>query len=202
MAKSRVLVPDSGHFHAVRFYEDAASLARMVAGFLAEGFIAGQPGIVIATPEHRHAVTRQLLIMGFNLDELKSQRQLLVLDANETLATFMVDGMPSARRFQEVMLPVIDAACSDRTDCVVRAYGEMVDLLWKDGKEAAAIRLEMLWNQLARSRRFSLVCGYSMGSFYKDAAVHDICHQHTHMVAAGGATAPVGPATPRVSPIH
>ena len=201
MAKNTVLVPESGHFHAVRFYEDAASLAKMVAGFVAEGLITGQPAILIATPEHRHAINQQLLDMGFSLDQLKNQHNLLVLDASETLATFMVDGMPNAQRFEEVMIPVIDAACNNRTDCVIRAYGEMVDVLWKEGKEAAAIRLEMLWNQLARSRRFSLLCGYSMGSFYKDAAVHDICHQHTHMVSAGGDTAAVRLA-PRVSPIH
>ena len=90
------------------------------------------------------------------------------------------------------MIPIIDAACHGRKDCVIRAYGEMVDVLWKDGKEAAAIRLEMLWNQLANTRKFSLLCGYSMGSFYKDAAFDDICQQHTHVVSAGGDTAAVG----------
>jgi hypothetical protein len=201
MSDSKVSVPASGHFHAVRFYEDAASLAKMVAGFVAEGLIAGQPGIIIATPDHAYAITEQLLAMGFNLDQLKGQNNLLLLDANETLDSFMVDGMPNAKRFEKAMIPVIDAACNERTDCVIRAYGEMVDVLWKDGKEAAAIRLEMLWNQLAHTRRFSLLCGYSMGSFYKDAAVHEICHQHTHMVSTGGATAAVQ-LPPRVSPIH
>src|SRR3989337_3038299 len=108
MGQIKVTVPDSGHFHAVRFYEDAASLAKMVAGFIAEGFITDHPAILIATPEHRHAITQQLQAMSFNVDHLTSQGNLLVLDANETLATFMVDGMPNAQRFEETMLPVID----------------------------------------------------------------------------------------------
>jgi len=182
---------EAGHFHAVRFYEDAQSLARMVATFVAEGFIEGLPAIVIATPEHRDVIIEKLKAMAFDLDHLKEQGDLIVLDARETLDSFMVDGMPNAEQFEAAMLPVIDTACRDRQECVIRAYGEMVDVLWKDGMEAAAVRLEMLWNQLANTRQFSLLCGYSMGSFYKDAAFDAICHQHTHVLSMDGAAAPV-----------
>ena len=184
---------EAGHFHAVRFYEDAQSLARMVATFVAEGFIESLPAIVIATPEHGDAIIDKLNAMSFDLDHLKREQDLIVLDARETLASFMVNGMPSADKFEAAMLPVIDKACRGRQDCVIRAYGEMVDVLWKDAMEAAAVRLEMLWNQLANTRQFSLLCGYSMGSFYKDAAFDAICHQHTHVLSIDGAAAPVRP---------
>jgi hypothetical protein len=177
---------ETGHFHAVRFYEDAHSLARMVATFVAEGLIDQQPAIIIATPDHRDAIIDKLNAMSFNLDQLTRANDLIVLDAHDTLRTFMVDGMPNAQQFETTMLPVIDRACRSREDCVIRAYGEMVDVLWKDGMEAAAVRLEMLWNQLANTRQFSLLCGYSMGSFYKDAAFDAICHQHTHLLSADG----------------
>ena len=182
---------EAGHFHAVRFYEDAQSLARMVATFVAEGFIARLPAIIIATPEHGNAIIEKLNTMSFDIDHLKRQQDLIMLDARETLASFMVGGMPNAEKFEMVMLPVIDTACRGREDCVIRAYGEMVDVLWKDAMEAAAVRLEMLWNQLANTRQFSLLCGYSMGSFYKDAAFDAICHQHTHVLSIDGAAAPV-----------
>jgi hypothetical protein len=182
---------DSGHFHAVRFYEDAQSLSRMVATFIAEGFIVNLPAIIIATPEHRDAILDKLTAMSFDLAHLTEQNDLVVLDARDTLALFMVDGMPNAEKFEAAMLPIIDAVCRGRTDCVIRAYGEMVDVLWKDGMEAAAVRLEMLWNQLANTRQFSLLCGYSMGSFYKAAAFDAICHQHTHVLSPQGDAAPV-----------
>jgi hypothetical protein len=191
MSQNKVVVPTTGHFHAVRFYENAESLARMVAGFVAEGFITGHPAIVIATPEHRHATVQHLITMGFNIDQLKTQGDLFNLDAREALATFMVDGMPDAARFEATMMPLIDRACRGRVDCVIRAYGEMVDVLWKDGMEAAAIRLEMFWNQLANTRKFSLLCGYAMGSFYKNAGFEDIVSQHTHVVSPDGAIAPL-----------
>jgi hypothetical protein len=66
------------------------------------------------------------------------------------LATIVVDGIPDAARFDQTMIPILDHVSAGRPDCVVRAYGEMVDVLW---------------NQLANARRFSLLCGYSMGSF-------------------------------------
>src|SRR5258705_69670 len=72
----------------------------------------------------------------------------------------------------------------------IRGSGEMVGLLWQDGQTTAAVRLEMLWNKLAMNHDFSLLCGYSMGSFYKDASMSEICDQHSHVVHANGLAAP------------
>ena len=66
----------------------------------------------------------------------------------------------------------------------------MVDVLWKQGQEAAAIRLEMLWNKLAMTHDFSLLCGYAMGNFYRDAGRAAIHHQHTHVLGDAGRLAP------------
>jgi hypothetical protein len=74
----------------------------------------------------------------------------------------------------------------------------MVDLLWKDDQHVAAIVLEMLWNKLAATEDFSLRCGYSMGNFYKDASVADICSQHTHAFGAEALNAPDRPDRPTV----
>jgi hypothetical protein len=76
----------------------------------------------------------------------------------------------------------VSSAVCVTTNCE-RACGEMVDVLWQDGLRAAAIRLEMHWNQLAMTHDFSLLCGYAMGSFYKDAGMRDVCAQHSHVIA-------------------
>ena len=75
--------------------------------------------------------------------------------------------------------------------CPIRIYGQMVDILWQEGKRDLAIRLEVLWNQLANTQRFSLLCGYAIGPFYKDAQVRDVCAQHTHVISADGRAANV-----------
>jgi hypothetical protein len=51
--------------------------------------------------------------------------------------------------------------------------------------------IEKVWNELATTHRFSLLCGYSMGNFYKDAAQEEICRQHTHVLSETGETAAV-----------
>jgi DcmR-like sensory protein len=176
-------------YHAVRFYENEKSLSHIIAKFLADGLAAHEPGIVVATPAQRAAIVRELVARGW--DVVRSQRSgdLVLLDAEETLSTFMRDGTPDAEAFKNGMCEVI-RLCRGRADCTVRMYGQMVDLLWKDGKQEAAIRLEMLWNQLANTEAFSLLCGYAMGHFYKDANFKEICGHHSHVVAADGEVTP------------
>ena len=172
----------TGHFHAVRFYDTAESLARMVAGFLAEGLATKQPALAITTPEHARSIETALSAAGLDVATLKASGELTLLDADETMAAFMVDGMPDAAKFDAIVSKAIDRACRGRTDCTIRAYGEMVDVLWKRNQPVAAIRLEMLWNKLAATKDFSLLCGYAMGHFFKDAQRAEVCAQHTHLV--------------------
>lgn len=173
---------EPGHLHAVRFYKDADSLCAMAGTFLTEGFTASQPALVIATPVHRTMIEEYLEREGRNVATLKASGQLVLVDAVTLMSQFMVNGMPNSALFKGAVIPILDKICEGRKDCVVRAYGEMVDVLWKAGQTVAAIRLEMLWNDLARTRAFSLLCGYAMGNFYKDAAVDEICAEHSHVL--------------------
>lgn len=178
----------AGHFHAVRFYEDAAALSRIVADFLLEGIQNGQPALVIATPAHQQGILARLRERSIDPSAAIARGHLVLAEASEMLASFMVDGMPNAARFNEVTTGLLDGMSHGR---LIRAYGEMVDVLWQAGMHAAAIRLEMLWNQLANSAEFSLLCGYSMGHFYKDAAYDEICAHHTHAISAEGQAGPL-----------
>ena len=182
---------EPAQYHAVRFYESDKSLARIVAEFLQEGFANGSPGIVVATAVQRAAIIRELTERALDVVELQRSQDLLLFDAKETLATFMSDGKPDAARFRTQMCQAIASACRGRADCTVRVFGQMVDVLWQEGERDAAIRLEVLWNQLAQSEAFSLLCGYAMGNFYKDASFDAICSQHSHVVAGDGSSTKV-----------
>jgi len=176
----------SEHFHAVRFYENEKSLCRIVAGFLGEGLSTGQPALVVATPEHRRGIIDELRARHFDVVRMHAAGDLVMVDARKLMSDFIVDGVPDARRFLLSATRVLERASRGREALTIRAYGEMVDLLWKDGYDVAAIQVEMLWNKLARTHDFSLLCGYAMGNFYKDACVANICAEHTHVVGADG----------------
>ena len=173
-------------YHAVRFYENDKSLARIVAQFLHEGLEGGNPGIVVATAEQRLEIIRALKERSCDAVALERAGALVLLDAEEMLSSFMVDGKPHARKFRDQMCDVIRRVCRGRKDCTVRIFGQMVDVLWRQADRDAAIRLEVLWNQLAQTQAFSLLCGYAIGNFYKDAGFKDICEQHSHVVSADG----------------
>jgi hypothetical protein len=111
-----------------------------------------------ATPEHRVGTDAEFLARNINLDTVVTAGNIARLDAAEMLATFMVDGMPDADLFFSRTTREIGSLLTGRKDCTIRVYGEMVDVLWKNGQHAAAIRLEMFWNKLATTHDFALLC--------------------------------------------
>jgi len=178
--------------HDVQFYENEDFLYSAVGSFLADGVRAGQPLIVIATASHRRAFADRLRSVGLDIDLLMHGRDVVWLDARETLDAFMEGPTPNRALFNATVGSVLDKLMAGRKYVVVRAYGEMVDLLWKDGNIEGAIALEELWNDLAVKYSFSLLCAYAMDSSFKEADTHgfkQICRQHGRVVPT------LGPAT-------
>ena len=177
--------PFYDHHHAVQFYGDNDSLFTTVAGFLGQGFVDGHPAIIIATKEHCAAILQQLETRMIDVEKAHKLGNLIVLDAQQTLDLFMEGDLPDAARFEASVGRLVADLLERREDRVlIRAYGEMVDVLWKQGRSHGAIRLEMLWNKLAQRYGFALLCGYAMGNFYKETrGFEEICRQHTHIVA-------------------
>jgi hypothetical protein len=50
-------------------------------------------------------------------------------------------------------------------------FGEMVALLWAEGKKEAALEVEALWNDALNDRAFHLHCAYPRSGFINPA--HD-----------------------------
>jgi signal transduction histidine kinase/CheY-like chemotaxis protein len=171
--------------HVVQFYESDVFLAATVADFLAVGLCAGQPVVVIATEAHREAFGARMRAKGLDVDAAERRGQLVWLDARRTLEAFMVDGMPDGERFRAAIAPVLDRCLEICEIPTVRAYGEMVDLLWQDGNMQAALRLEEYWNGLADDYDFSLLCAYRMCNFGVAAdadGFRAVCCNHGHVI--------------------
>ena len=171
--------------HYVQLYEaDEAALARNVGHYLWEGLRRGDGVIVIVTPEHRELFGRHLDNLGADLPALLGSRQLVFWDAHQTLAEFMVAGQPDWQRFEAVIRAAMHEVCPMKGEGL-RAYGEMVGILWKARQFAAAIRLEQLWNRLLEQSCFSLYCAYAIDIFGKEFAVANldgVLCTHTHLV--------------------
>jgi len=174
--------------HSVQFYEDERFLQETVSRFLGAGLIADQPTVVIATEEHRRAFRESLAAKGLDVERSTASGRLTLLDARECLAKFMVDGRPDWGRFSGLIGGAIDQATGGKP-VRVRLYGEMVDVLWREGNAQGAIQLEELWNDLGRQRRFTLLCAYVMGNFFNEShsdGFRRVCDVHDHVTPAEG----------------
>jgi hypothetical protein len=169
--------------HAVQLYTRLDELAESVAAYLATGFACGDPAVVIATPEHHATFSRFLAATGWDADGLAETGLLTRLDADETLASVLDGDDVSESRFDAVVGGVIDRLADEFPGRRARAFGEMVDLLMARGEHDAAARLEARWNELAATRRFSLLCGYQLDVFDAAAqrALQSVCDSHTHV---------------------
>jgi hypothetical protein len=171
--------------HDVQFYQSEPYLVRTAVDFLGDAIRAGQPIIVIATDEHRRAFIDGLCAKGLDPDKLYSGQLAVWLDARETLAAFMEGPIPSRELFMATVGSVFERLLAKRYYLVVRAFGEMVDLLFKDGNEEGAVLLEQLWNELANQYKYSLLCGYAVDNFLHEAGVagfRRVCDHHSRVV--------------------
>jgi anti-sigma regulatory factor (Ser/Thr protein kinase) len=171
------------HDHVVNFYDDDRDIVAGVTGYLAAGIDRDAAVVIIATGAHRVAVHAGLARMGVDVDHMRESNQYQVLDAAQTLDTFMVDGALDADRFRSVVAGLIALASDDGRP--VRVFGEMVAVLWEAGDVAGAIELELLWDALAAEQQLSLCCGYPMSALLERndlVATTRVCDHHSRLL--------------------
>jgi PAS domain S-box-containing protein len=179
--------------HLVQFYEDDDFLVDSIVRFVKAGLATGDPVLLVATVEHQNALCRQLASQGIDVASGQPASQLTLLNARETLDRIMMGGLtPDPKRFNEVVGGALATIAAARPNARVHVYGEMVDLLCRDGNAEAAIWLEQQWNELAKHHRFSLLCAYSLDPFAgegRESLLERVCDQHAQMLPSESVTA-------------
>ena len=171
-------------WHAVQFYRDDEELAVSVSSYLAEGLLAEEPALIVATLPHRLAFEAELGRAGVDVDAAVTAGQLKVLDAGQTLRRFCADGQIDRDRFDATVGRILGPVKAGGQP--VRIYAEMVALLWDSGHVAAAIELEAMWNDAGSRFPFALLCAYPTGLVAGEAAaapVAEVCRLHTGVEA-------------------
>jgi PAS domain S-box-containing protein len=171
----------------VQFYSQESFLLSASASFLETALRAGDIAVLLAASEHMVALEQRMIADGVDVPSAVSQGRYHTFDAHEALRTFMVDGWPDASRFAASIGAYVERARVSAKDknARVAAFGEMVAILCAQGKMAAAVRLEELWNDLSHTRDFSLLCAYPMEVFDRtehQEAFQQICAAHTAVV--------------------
>jgi MEDS: MEthanogen/methylotroph, DcmR Sensory domain len=112
----------------------------------------------------RNELHRRLHARGLDLDLAVREHRFLSLDVAETLSGFMVDGWPDEGRFWKAGTSLVlgAARASNERHPAIAACGDGTATLLAGGNAAAAIRLEHLWDEFARTYDVEILCGYAM----------------------------------------
>jgi hypothetical protein len=165
--------------HCVQFYESDAAFLNALEAFVASGIRQGDAVIIIGTARHRQDLEARLESNGLNVRAAVERDQFIALDAEATLKRFMVNHWPDERLFEQMVSELLGRARRQHRN--VRAFGEMVALMWADGHCQATIRLEEMWSKLCQNEAFSLFCAFPKTGFAENitAEIAEICNCHS-----------------------
>jgi PAS domain S-box-containing protein len=188
--------------HSVQFYEDDGFLINELRQFIGSALTTGCSAVVIATKAHRENLSRKLKSYGVDVFAATREGRYLAYDAADLLSQFTLNNQIDSAQFTHVigtLLTKASAASKEPSRRVV-AFGEMVALLWAEGKAEAAIQLEKLWNGIAKTYSFSLRCAYPIQGFSKqeDARLFQrVCQEHSHVIPEHNAAAVLSTSPPQ-----
>jgi PAS domain S-box-containing protein len=177
--------------HVAYFYQESDSLLEALSSFIGDALGVGNAAVVIATKIHLEGLQHRLTVRGLDIPKATNEGRYLELDAAELLSKLMVEGMPDSGRFEAIVGGAIvrTKARAKAARPEIAAFGEMVSLLWAEGKVEAAIRLEQLWNELATKLAFSLRCAYPVAHFNGEKnsqPLMRVCAEHSAIVLDEG----------------
>lgn len=170
--------------HLVQIYEEDDAFLDAVEGYIAGGLRGGDGVVVIATDAHIAGLEQRLSDRGIDLDSSRASDQYIALNAEKVLSRFMRNGWPAEDLFEEAITGLLERARGSGRR--VRAFGEMVAVLWARGQNSATIRLEQLWRKLCQNQTLSLVCAYPKCGFTRNAqeSMREICAAHSRVIPA------------------
>jgi DNA-binding NarL/FixJ family response regulator len=171
-------------FHEAVFYSDDRRLLDELTQFVGAALEAGNAVIVVATESHCDSLLARLQAHRSDINAAIEQGRYISFDAADTLSTFMVNGMPDPAQFVELFGSLIataaEAAKVEQARVVV--FGECAHLLWAQGNAEAAIQIEKLADQLAKTYDMDILCAYSLGCVQGGMDSHifqRICAEHS-----------------------
>ena len=173
--------------HLAQLYRDAEFYGEAISHFAAEGLVRDESVVIVATGPNWSHIRGRLLSKGFNPAELSRRGQLVFLDAEATLARFLVGEMPDAEQFKALAKATIEQARADGKFPRVRWWGEMVNLLYIADNHSGSTRLDELFDEVRCEQSISIFHSFLMDKYdagIYDRAFGDVCRTHAHVIPA------------------
>jgi|SRR6185312_4508256 len=176
--------------HLVQFYENDHIFLNTLEGFAGSGMLADESIIVIATSQHIDSLNQRLTDRGFNLIDMQESDKYIPINVNDVFSQILVDGWLDEIRFNKYVTDLMNRAKQGNRK--VRAFGELVAVLWEQGSCGATVQLEHLWHKLYRELNFTLYCAYPKIGFTQSPtdSIDIICKTHSKIVDGRARPAP------------
>ncbi len=175
------------HDHLVQFYDGEEFLLKTVINFIAPALLCGEGVVLIATEQHLRILKSSLQELQLPPEEFIEMGQLKMLDAEFILKQIMSHDQIDPVKFDAVVGGLL-VEIGPRYE-TIKAFGEMVNVLWQQGRHIAAHELEKLWNSCLENKNVTLLCAYSMDALCEEkdgVSFIDICNCHSHVLPAEG----------------
>ncbi len=167
--------------NALQIYQTDRTFISTLAAFVQDGINSGDYTLVIATRQHISAIGKTL---GEKvIEQAIKAGSYRPLDAKIALSNFLQASWPDAEKFHSYISGFfVEAKKQNRK---VRAFGEMVALLWAQGNSGATVQLEHLWNEFCSNMAPALFCVYPTSGLTDSAqsSLEQICRAHARIVA-------------------
>jgi len=172
--------------HRVQFYHGEDFLLSEVTEHLASSLVGDGVALAFVTREHRQQIQERLERAGVSAEAI--EKRCLLVEASEGLSKFMRNGMPDQQLFSSTVESLLrPGKMSGLPQADIAAFGEMVAVLWAEGKREAAIQLEQLWTDFTDSHAVSVLCAYPL-SYFSRAEDQEffarVCAHHSSVVPA------------------
>lgn len=167
--------------HIVYPYTDELLVSEAVSLFAGSGLRNGEGVILIMTKAHCDSITSRLKSEGFEIEALAKLGRLFCISAEELLSVIMVDEAPDPDIFSTVVGRMITRSrmsTGKGAAAKVRAFGEMVSLIWNSDL-GATISLEEMWNAIIDKHRVSLMCTYALNGRDRIPDSLQLLHSHS-----------------------
>lgn len=171
--------------HIVQTYDDPEFLAEAVAVYIDSGLRLNESVVLIGVPSHLTIFEKRLAASGWDVAGLKEKGQLISINGNWLLSLCATGSRLNAAAMQEAVVRILEDARCGGAYAKVRVFGEMVDVLYHQGQDQAAIRLERVWNDLLQTEPVSLFCAYRLDPLSKSVYsgfLQEVCRQHSTFI--------------------
>jgi hypothetical protein len=175
--------------HLLQIYDEDDVLFDSLEGFIRGGIEAEEGIILIATPQHVRGIEQRMWARGVDIAVAQARGRYITRDAEATLARFMRRGMPDERLFRQTVEDLLARVVGWESAGAgpvrrIRAFGEMVAILWSQGHTEATVQLEQLWHRFCQEKGLALFCAYpKLGLDHNaESALAEVVAAHSKVV--------------------